>query len=318
MVLNSILAVISIGLLWKGSGWLVESSSRLAHAWGVSDLVIGLTIVAIGTSAPEFAVAISAVLTGKADIPVSTVIGSNIFNLGFILGGTACFYAIATTPKLVYRDGVFLIIATLLLSFFLFDFHIPGDKMVLSRFEGVILFTILLCYLIFLFVKKEDMGEEIDHGKLRWMDFILLFLGIAGVAGGGHLLVESAATISREFNVSDWVVGVTIVAAGTSTPELATSIMALVKGKHGMAIGNLVGSDLFNLLGVLGLAGILKQPLAVSPEARGSLVMLVAMVILVAIFMRTDWRVSRVQGFLLVSINLMRWIYDILGKNAYI
>jgi len=114
------LIVLSIIFLWKGSGWVVTSASRFAHAWGVSDLVIGLTVVAVGTSAPEFAVTISAVIAGKADISVSNIVGSNIFNLGFILGGTAAVYAIATTPKLVYRDGFFLIGVTLLLSFFSF------------------------------------------------------------------------------------------------------------------------------------------------------------------------------------------------------
>lgn len=316
LTLNLILVVLSIALLWKGSDWLIDTSSKLAHTWGVSDLVIGLTVVAIGTSAPEFAVTISAVLAGKADISVSNVVGSNIFNLGFILGGTACFCAISTNPKLVYRDGVFLIFVTLLLSFYLFDYHIEGDEMVLSRTEGAILFSILVCYLVYLFVKKEDLSEEIVHGEFRWRDFMLLLIGIGSVVGGGHLLVESAGDIARELGVSDWVIGVTIVAAGTSTPELATSIMALVKGKQGMAIGNLIGSDLFNLLGVLGLAGMLKQPLEVSSEAQNSMIMLVGMVILVVFFMRTKWQVSRLQGLFLVGMNVIRWIVDFWGKGT--
>lgn len=313
--INTILVIISIGFLWKGSDWLVESSSKLAHAWGVSDLVIGLTVVAIGTSAPEFAVTISAVLSGKADISVSNVVGSNIFNLGFILGGTACFHAIITSPKLVYRDGIFLICVTFLLSFFLFDYHIAGNEMVLSRLEGICLMTILVIYLVYLFVKREDPGEEIEHGKIEWKDYLLLLIGITGVVGGGHLLVESSTVIARQFGVSDWVIGVTIVAAGTSTPEFATSMMALVKNKHGMAIGNLIGSDLFNLLGVLGLAAILKQPLSVSPEAQSSMIMLVVMVVIVVIFMRTKWQVSRLQGLFLVIVNVFRWVFDFMGKG---
>jgi len=312
---NIIIIIISIGFLWKGSDWLVESSSKLAHAWGVSDLVIGLTVVAIGTSAPEFAVTISAVLTGKADISVSNVVGSNIFNLGFILGGTACFHAIATSPKLVYRDGFFLISVTLLLSFFLFDYHIHGNDMVLSRVEGIILISMLLIYLAYLFIKKEDLGEDISHDKIAGKDYLFLFMGIAGVVGGGHLLVEASTQVARQFGISDWVIGVTIVAAGTSTPELATSIMALVKNRHGMAIGNLIGSDLFNLLGVLGLAAILKQPLAVSPEAQGSMIMLVIMVVVVVIFMRTKWQISRLQGLFLLVVNVIRWVADFMGKG---
>lgn len=323
--LDLLLVAVSIIFLWKGSDFLVSSASKLAYSWGVSDLVIGLTVVAIGTSAPEFAVTISAVLQGNADISVSNVVGSNIFNLGFILGGTACAHAIVTTPKLVYRDGMFLIAVTILLSIFLFDRHLlsiflsdynsDGTGMALSRVEGAILLSLLISYLIFLFVKKEVLDEEeIDHGKVTLMDGFLLLLGFAGVVGGGHLLVESATGVAKQFGVSDWVIGVTIVAAGTSMPEFATAMMAIVKGKHGMAIGNLIGSDLFNLLGVLGVAGILKESLPVSMEAQGSMIMLVLMVILVVIFMRTGWKLTRFQGLILVVINLVRWIYDFMGK----
>ncbi len=318
ILLNTPLVVISILLLWKGSDWVVSSASNIAHALGVSDLVIGLTIVALGTSAPEFAVTISAVIAGKADISVSNVVGSNIFNLGFILGGTACFYAIATSPKVVYRDGFFLVFVTILLSFFLFgsqilnpDNHSAGA---MTRIEGIILLTLFVGYLSMLFIKREDISEEIEHGKLSWKDGVLLIVGLAAIVYGGHLLVESASNIARYFGVSDWVIGVTIVAAGTSAPELATSLMALVKGKHSMAIGNLIGSDLFNLLGVLGLAAVIKHPLVVSPEAQSSMYMLIGMVILVIIFMRTGWKVSRLQGFILVAINLIRWFYDFMGK----
>lgn len=318
LLLNTPLVVISILLLWKGSDWVVSSASNIAHALGVSDLVIGLTIVAMGTSAPEFAVTISAVIAGKADISVSNVVGSNIFNLGFILGGTACFYAIATSPKVVYRDGFFLVFVTILLSFFLFGSQIlePGTRGAgeMTRIEGIILLTLFLGYLSILFIKKEDIGEEVEHEKLSWKDGLLLIIGLTAIVYGGHLLVESSSNIARFFGVSDWVIGVTIVAAGTSAPELATSLMALVKGKHSMAIGNLIGSDLFNLLGVLGLAAVIKHPLVVSPEAQSSMYMLVGMVILAIIFMRTGWKVSRLQGFILVAINLVRWFYDFMGK----
>jgi cation:H+ antiporter len=319
LALNLPLALISIALLWKGSEWVVSSASNIAHALGVSDLVIGLTIVAFGTSAPEFAVTISAVIAGKADISVSNVVGSNIFNLGFILGGTASFYAIATTPKVVYRDGFFLIFVTILLSFFLFGTNILNPKIsvpgMMTQLEGSMLLVLFFVYLTILFIKKEkDRSEEVEHGNLSWKDGVLLLSGLASVVYGGHLLVDSASSIARFFGVSDWVIGVTIVAAGTSAPELATSLMALVKGKHSMAIGNLIGSDLFNLLGVLGLAAVIKHGLMVSPEAKSSMYMLMAMVVLVVVFMRTSWKVARWQGFLLVVINLVRWIYDFMGK----
>ncbi|MDH5561538.1 MAG: calcium/sodium antiporter [Deltaproteobacteria bacterium] len=316
LAFNIALIIISIGFLWKGSEWLVTSSSKLAHSWGVSDLVIGLTVIAIGTSAPEFAVTISAVIKGNADISISNVIGSNIFNLGFILGGTATVHAITTSPKLVYRDGFFLIAVTCLLGFFLFDYHLEGSLMALSRWEGIILLVILVAYMLHLFIKKEELEEEeIPHGKVTFFDVILLLLGFAGVVGGGHLLVDASTIVAREFGVSDWVIGVTIVAAGTSMPEFATSIMALIKGKHGMAIGNLIGSDLFNLLGVLGVAGVMKESLVVSEEAQSSIIMLILMMVLVVIFMRTSWKITRWQGATLVIINLVRWFIDFTGKG---
>ena len=326
LLTNLPLFLVSIFMLWYGSDWLVESASSIASTWGVSDLVIGLTVVAIGTSAPEFAVTTMAVLAGKNDISVSNVVGSNIFNLGFILGGTAAIMTVKCTPKLVYRDGFFLIFATVLLSVFLFgptqlfhylsgDTEFTGEPLVLTAIEGGTLFFILMAYMLFLFIKKEPLEEDdICHDKADWKVYLMLLVGIASVVLGGHFLVDSASAIAKVFGVSDWVIGVTIVAAGTSAPELATSITAIMKNKHGMAAGNLIGSDLFNLLGVLGLAGMIGNPLAVSPEAQGSMVILVAMVCLVIFFMRSGWQISRVEGSILVIINLARWIADFTSK----
>ena len=324
MLLDIALIVVSIGFLWKGSDMLVESAAKIAASLGISDLVIGLTVVAIGTSAPEFAVTISAVLAGKSDISVSNVVGSNIFNLGFILGGTAMIHEIHTTKKVVNRDGTFLILITLLLSYFLFNPVLENfsleqaeRKFELVRWEGAVLFSLLVIYMSYLFFKKEVMDdEEIDHSPPKAKDWFFLLLGIGGVVYGGHLLVESASNVARAFGVSDWVIGVTIVAAGTSAPEMATSITAAIKGKHGMAIGNLIGSDMFNLLGVLGLAGMLKETLVVSPAAQSSMIMLVVMVCVVVFFMRSDMKVSRTEGAILVGVNLVRWVYDFMGNSA--
>ncbi|MDX2470937.1 MAG: calcium/sodium antiporter [SAR324 cluster bacterium] len=326
LLINLPIFVVAILFLWRGSDWLVESASSIASTWGISDLVIGLTVVAIGTSAPEFAVTTMAVLAGKNDISVSNVVGSNIFNLGFILGGTAAIMGVKCTPKLVYRDGIFLIFSTVLLTVLLFgpeqlfhylsgDVNYVGEPLTLTAFEGGTLFFILMAYMVFLFIKKEPMDEDdICHDKADWKVYLMLLIGIVGVVVGGDLLVDSASSIAQVFGVSDWVIGVTIVAAGTSAPELATSITAIVKNKHGMAAGNLIGSDLFNLLGVLGVAGMLGSPLAVSAEAQSSMVILVSMVCLVVFFMRTGWRVSRLEGAILVAINLFRWIADFSSK----
>jgi cation:H+ antiporter len=303
MALDILLLILSIVMLWFGAKFLVESASRIAGTLGVSDLVIGLTIVAFGTSAPEFAVTIGAALKGKADISVSNIVGSNIFNLGFILGTVAIVRVIKTSKKLVYRDGLFMIGITFILLLFFRDLF-------LSQIEGIILFSLLAGYLLFLFLKKEMLEEEdIMHEQATWKDILILPMSIASVVGGGHFLVESATALARVMGISEWVIGVTIVAAGTSAPEMATSIAAVVKGKHGMSAGNLIGSDIFNILGVLGLAGILNE-LKIVPQGLNSLLMLSGFVILVIIFLRSGWRLSRIEGIILVTIGLIRWVFD--------
>ena len=302
VTVNILILIFAIALLWKGADNLVESASKIAETFGISDLVIGLTVVAFGTSAPEFAVTINAAVKQQANISVGNIVGSNIFNLGFILGSVAIVKSIQTTKKLVYRDGIFMISITFLLLFFFRDLY-------LAVYEGIILCSLLVGYLVMLFIKKEPMEEEIIHAKATVKDYIILPISIIAVIAGGHLLVDSSSWLAKSAGISDWVIGVTIVAAGTSAPEMATSLAAVLKGKHGMSAGNLIGSDLFNILGVLGLAGIIN-PMKIAPEAYSSLLMLSGMVILVIVFMRIGWRLNRWNGFVLVGIGVTRWIMD--------
>ena len=308
LILDAFLVLTSIVMLWKGADWLVDSAAEIAHSLKVSDLVIGLTVVAFGTSAPEFAVTISAAITKQTNISIGNVIGSNIFNLGFILGGTALIRPIITTPKLFFRDGFFLLISTVLI-FFLF-FGIDGWSVddAFSNIEGLFLFSLLIGYIIFLFVKKEA-PEEIHPHSATSRSYLVFFIGIILIVYGGHLMVTHASSIARAFGISDWVIAVTIVAAGTSAPEFATSLTAAMKGRHNIAVGNLIGSDLFNLLGVLGLAGMIN-PATIEKDIYMSIFNLVLMVGLVLFFIRTNWRIGRIEGGILVTINLIRWYFD--------
>ncbi len=303
VILNIIILLAAIAALWKGADNLVDSASRIASTIGVSDLVIGLTVVAFGTSAPEFTVTINAALNQLPDISVGNIVGSNIFNLGFILGSIAIVRSIKTTRTLVYRDGVFLICVTLLLLFFFRNDH-------LSRQEGIVLMSLLLSYLAFLFIKREVFeGDKIIHEKSSWKDTIILPVSIATIIAGGHFLVDSASFLAIKAGISQWVIAVTIVAAGTSAPEMATSLAAVLKGKHGMSAGNLIGSDLFNIIGVLGLAAII-HPMHINPSAYSSLLMLSGMCIIVVFFLRTGWILSRKEGMILVAISIARWAID--------
>ena len=308
LILDAFLVLTSIVMLWKGADWLVDSAAEIAHSLKVSDLVIGLTVVAFGTSAPEFAVTISAAITKQTNISIGNDIGSNIFNLGFILGGTALIRPIITTPKLFFRDGFFLLISTVLI-FFLF-FGIDGWSVddAFSDMEGLFLFSLLIGYIIFLFVKKEVPEEIHPHGA-TYQTYLVFFIGLILIVYGGHLMVTHASSIARAFGISDWVIAVTIVAAGTSAPEFATSLTAAMKGRHNIAVGNLIGSDLFNLLGVLGLAGMIN-PATIEKDIYMSIFNLVLMVGLVLFFIRTNWRIGRIEGGILVTINLIRWYFD--------
>lgn len=306
-------ALISLGLmlfatalLWKGAGWTVTSACRLARRFNVSDVMIGATVVALGTSAPEMVVTLIAALKGQPDISIGNVVGSNIFNLGFILGGCALFTAIPTTRSLVQRDTSALLVAATLLVFLLRD-------RLLSRGEGAAMVLLLAAYLLYRTLRGDDvavMEGELDIREGTARDIFLLVLGLACVIGGAHLLVKSAAALALRMGLSEWAVGVSIVAAGTSLPELATSIAAARRGRTGLIAGTLIGSDLFNLLGVLGLAAVL-HPLGVDPAALPGVVMMIAMVVLVLVFMRTGWRLTRLEGLALIAFGVLRWSRDL-------
>jgi cation:H+ antiporter len=303
--IDIIIIILSILTIAQGASWLVDSAIRIARKIGVSELVIGLTIVAAGTSAPEFGVTILAAVRGMGDISVGNIVGSNIFNLGFILGGTAIIRNLTTNNKVVIRDGGFLLLGTIMLTFFLWD-------LTLHLFEGIALLVMLFTYLGYLFWKKEPIQhEESEESDYKWFDPFLLVLGLILVVGSSHFLVGSASDLAELAGISQWVIGATIVAAGTSAPELATSIVAALKGNHGISVGNLLGSDIFNMYGVLAVTSIIRE-LPVDIEVRSNLLALIFMVVLVIIFMRTKWRISRWEGIFLVLIGLGRWLYSFL------
>ena len=294
------IVLVCVGVIAKGASGLVDSASKIAKRLGISELVIGLTILALGTSAPEFAVSILAALKGVGNIAIGNIVGSNIFNLGFILGGTAIIHSLKTSRIVIVRDGFFLLFGTFILLFFLWD-------LTLTKFEGGVLFSLLILYLGYLYVKREPLETKQVMGKMYWGDPLMLIGGLAMVLVGAHFMVESAINLARYMGVSEWVIGATVIAAGTSAPEFATSLAAALRSRYGMSVGNLIGSDIFNLFGVLGVAGILNN-ITVSLDARMHLVFLSLMVALVLVFMRTGWVVSRREGYILVMIGLVRWI----------
>ena len=315
-----LLAAISVLLIGKGAQQVVDTAARIAKRLRISELIVGLTLVAAATSLPELGVTLVAAFEEHPNISVGTIVGSNIFNLGFILGGIAVIRPIPTTRMLVWRDGSALILATfLLLALIARDFR-------LDRIDGAILLAGMGVYLavvvtigriqwlepgLALALHRNDNGKQLAVLK----SLAGLALGIVLLAVGSHLLVNSAIPIARSFGVSNWVIGVTVVAAGTSAPEFATSLVGVLRGRYDISVGNVIGSDLFNLLGVLGVAGVL-HPQAVVPGANASLIALAIMVVLVVVFARTGWRLSRTEGLALVLIGLVRWTLDFAGHGV--
>lgn len=313
---NALIVVVTILVIAKGAHWVVESAARLAQRLGISQLIIGLTVVAVGTSAPEFAVTLLSAYNDQGNISVGNIVGSNVFNLGFILGGCALARAIPTSPTLVKRDGGVLAIGTLLLL------ALVAVDLTLDRYDGALLAVCLFAYLGYLFSQRkavpgtEDELEEIlnsdsPHSVAR--DLVELVGGLGCILLGSHFLVASATFVATAFGVSEWVIGVTIVAAGTSAPEFATSLAGIMKGRYAMSAGGVIGSDIFNVFGVLGTAGML-HPVSIDPASRGSLLALTGMVFLVLLFMRTGWRVSRVEGAILMLVAAGRWGLDFASR----
>jgi cation:H+ antiporter len=303
--------------LWIGAHWLVGAASRLAGAAGVSPLVIGLTVVAFGTSAPEIAVSTVAALEGNGDIAVGNVVGSNVFNLGVILGCVAILAPFRVTETMVRRDAVAMAGATAVAMAIL-------ANMVLTRVEGVVLLALLASYFgaLGLAVRRSN-GDAVEdvptdananggRRSNRGVELLRLFGGLALVAGSGRVLVESATTIALSVGVSTWLVGVTIVAAGTSVPELVTSIVATRRDEVAIAAGNVIGSNVFNLLGVLGLAAVVR-PITVDPAVPGSLVWLGVLTAIAAIVLATGRRLTRPEGVVLLAIAAGYWATSVLG-----
>lgn len=300
------LICLSVVPLWKGAQWVVLSAAHIAQRLGLSELVIGLTIVALGTSAPEFVVTVLAALEDQPEISVGNVVGSNIFNTGLLLGLCAGIWTVPVTRALVRRDIPLLLASAALLLVFLSDRRIAGH-------EGLGMFLLLVAYLTYLIRRRTHPPaelEELSPGTATARDVPRLLLGLACVIGGAELMVRSATSIAEALGVSPWLIGVTIVAAGTSLPELATSLAAAHHGRRAMIAGNLIGSDLFNVLGVLGVAALLN-PLAVEESARYGVGMMFAAVAVLWLLAFRRGRLSHAAGIVLIALALARWGLDL-------
>lgn len=275
MVMTIVYLIGGLVLLVAGAEVLVRGAARLAGIFGISPLVIGLTVVAFGTSSPEMAVSVQSAYAGKGDIAIGNVIGSNIFNVLFILGLSAMIIPLVVSRQLIRLDVPVMVGASVLVVALAFD----GQ---LGRFDGAILFGLVIIYTTYLVIssRKEQAAAASDEfvdeyglkekpGQFAWLvNVAFIAVGLALLLLGSDFLVTGAVDLARAFGLSELVIGLTVIAAGTSMPEVATSVMAAIKGERDIAVGNVVGSNIFNLLSVLGLASLVSPiPLSVSPSA---------------------------------------------------
>lgn len=293
-------------ILTLGAEALVRGATTIALRLGITPLVIGLTIVAFGTSAPELAVSVKAALAGNSGISLGNVIGSNIVNIGLILGITALIRPIEVKSEMVKRDIPIMILASMLFWGLLLD----GE---LSLIDGVILLSLMLGYLVFSYFSAKNTndadGEVIEEGpKNPLLSLLFIAVGISMLVGGGILFVNGAVDLAKVFGVSEVIIGLTIVAIGTSMPELVTSVLAALKGQSDIAIGNIVGSNIFNILGILGVTAIVYPVSGLGFQSLDFIVML-ALAVIILPFAWTGLRIGRREGATLLIAYLGYLIY---------
>ncbi len=308
-----ILLIIGFILLIKGADYFVEGSSNLAKALKIPTLIIGLTVVAFGTSAPEAVVSIVASTKGSNEIALSNIIGSNIFNLLAVLGISAIVKGLKASRQIITKDFLFSILATLILIAMMFDKFLSGDKLnIITRGEGLVLLSILVLYVysLILTASKEKKLIKEKH-KLTPKDILMLVLGLSAVILGGELVVKSSQQIALNLGISETLVGLTIVSIGTSLPELVTSIVAAKKGETDIALGNVIGSNIFNILFVLGISSTLS-PILVNSQSLIDILILLGITIICYIFTIYNQRIGRTKGIIMTLTYLIFMIYIIM------
>ena len=296
-MVNILLLLVGLGLVVLGADWLVNGASSIARRAGISEFVIGLTIVGFGTSCPELVVSLSGAIEGNSDISVGNVVGSNIFNVLFILGLTAMVLPVGMTDKNRRIDIPFTLGVTILLVILGITGSMSGP--VISRWEGVLMLLVFSAYLFYCFKSdSKDEFSETQRATLSITKSIALTLtGLAGLIFGGDLFVDSATALARQIGVSDKFIAVTILAGGTSLPELATSLVAAIKGKEQLALGNILGSNVFNAMMILGLSSVIT-PLSFASMTIVDIITLVLSAVLLLIWAYTGRknRIDRREG----------------------
>ena len=308
IIIQVVLLLVGFVFLIKGSDFFVDGASSIASLLKIPTIIVGLTIVAFGTSAPEAAVSITSSLTGSNALAVSNVIGSNLFNMLMVIGISALLSNLVMEKSVLEKDLPFLVGITLLWAIFIV---IGWD---ITNLEGIILLIILVLYISFLVYNTRKSGEakEVEEPKFTLpKSIIFILVGLAGIVLGGDLVVDSASAIAIALGMSETLVGLTIVAIGTSLPELVTSITALKKGENQLVIGNVIGSNIFNILFVLGASSAISA-IPLDSSMLIDVVFMLAVTVLCFIFGKTQEKYDKKEGAILVVLFILYMAFAIL------
>ncbi len=316
LAINIILLIVGFIILIKGADFFVDGASSVASNFKVSKMLIGLTIVAFGTSAPEFAVSVKSLLSGSGDIVLGNVIGSNILNILLILGSSAMFHSLNVKNNTVKKELPITMLITTLFAVLLSD-HIFDNNVIncFTRGDGIVLllfFSVFLYYLISMSRKKIDVDQDEKPAMSLSRSFIWTIGGIAAIVLGSNAVVDSATYLAKAMGVSERLISLTIIALGTSLPELVTSITATRKGEYDIAIGNVVGSNVFNIGIVIGLPVAILGGIEKIAFSYIDLIVMIASAILLFIFSVKDNKISKKEGLVFLLIFVVYYTYVIL------
>ncbi|NKF08591.1 calcium/sodium antiporter [Clostridium gasigenes] len=321
--MSYILLIIGFVLLIKGADIFVDGASEIAKKFKIPEIIVGLTIVSIGTSAPELAVSIISSLKGSNEITMGNIIGSNIFNTLMVLGITSIIMPIVIKKSSISKDFIITVIVAILLLVLTFGDLLWGGTSQISTLNGIVLLILCIGYLLLLLLdtKKsnslvENIESEEPQEEIQILTCIIkILIGVAGVVSGGEMVVNAATNIATTFGMSQKLIGLTIIAVGTSLPELVTSIIAAIKGKNDIALGNVFGSNIFNMLLILGTAASIN-PIPVLPQLGIDLIFLIVVTLILGGFMfvgkKGKSKLSRKEGLILVLMYVVYIVYIVI------
>lgn len=310
-----VMLIIGFALLIKGADWIVDGSSKIAQFLRVPSLLVGMTIVAFGTNSPEAMITIMAAVNGNADLAMGNIVGSNILNISMVIGLAACLYPFKVENETIRKEIPFALLGCFVLLILVSDLTLQSAQPnTLTRSDGLILLLFFAIFLYYVFEAAKNGRESIpeDDQPRKWVKHIVYtVLGLAAVVFGSEFVVDSSIKIADQLGMSEALIGLTIVAIGTALPEFITSIIAAVKKETEIALGNIVGSNIFNVFFILGAASLIS-PFHISADIFTDIIVMIVFTVILLVFSRTQFTIARGEGVLLMIIYIGYLIYIII------